>query len=65
MPSLHLKRSPHETIKSHSSRNPRLPQRKSQRKYLGTGELDHSNDHPSKTKRNVKNAILEKYEQLA
>lgn len=30
-------------------------------KYLGTGELDLSNDHPSETKRHVKTAIREKY----
>jgi hypothetical protein len=30
---------------------------KANEKYLGTGELDLSNDHPSETKRDVKNVI--------
>jgi hypothetical protein len=38
---------------------------KANESYLGTGELDHSNDHPSETKRHVKNVIREKYEHLA
>lgn len=38
---------------------------KANEKYLGTGELDLSDDHPSETKRNVKKVILEKYEHLA
>jgi hypothetical protein len=33
--------------------------------YLGTGELDAANDHPSETKRAVKKVIREKYEHLA
>jgi hypothetical protein len=32
---------------------------KANEKYLGTGELDLSNDHPSETKRDVKNVIRE------
>lgn len=38
---------------------------KANEKYLGTGELDLSDDHPSETKRNVKKVIREKYEHLA
>jgi hypothetical protein len=34
---------------------------KANEKYLGTGELDLSDDHPSETKRNIKKAIREKY----
>jgi hypothetical protein len=38
---------------------------KANESYLGTGELDHSNDHPSETKRHIKTVIREKYEHLA
>jgi hypothetical protein len=38
---------------------------KANEKYLGTGELDLSNDHPSQTKAAVKKAIQEEYEHLA
>jgi hypothetical protein len=30
-------------------------------KYLGTGELDLSNDHPNNTKQDIKNIIREKH----
>ena len=38
---------------------------KANERYLGTGELDTSNDHPSATKRDIKKIIQEKYEHLA
>jgi len=38
---------------------------KANEKYLGTGELDSSNDHPSYTKAAAKKAIQEKYAHLA
>jgi hypothetical protein len=38
---------------------------KANERYLGTGELDSSNDHPSEMKREIKKVIREKYEHLA
>ena len=38
---------------------------KANERYLGTGELDSANDHPSETKRTIKKVIREKYEHLA
>jgi hypothetical protein len=38
---------------------------KANERYLGTGELDTANDHPSETKRAIKKVVREKYEHLA